>query len=250
MAATALTFQSLILQISPWWLRSGLGGKLLSAIGVTVDGMSDAALAGIRIRFPDTTQPDALALLGRDRKILRGSAETDAVYATRLQPWLDDHRTRGNPYAMLSQIHAYFASAPFLIELIYQSGRRYSMATDGTVTRDDVNFGDNNVAKWARWTLIYHWPVAINTFGKWGAHGTTTWGSQGNLWGVDPADLNATQSRDLTLVPTAWNAAHAQGVIVLLGPGARVWGYPTREWNTGNGKWGAGGRVVRLPIGI
>jgi hypothetical protein len=248
--ADLIKFTDTLTRIMPWWLQRGLAGKIVFAIGKQFDAIADAAVQAVKRRFPSALWPDSLPLIGHDRKIRRGSAEADGVYASRLQRALDDHRTRGNPYAMLAQLHAYFATAPFLIELIYQSGRRYSMATDGTVTRDDIDYGDRNIAKWARWTLIYHWPTTINSFGKWGASGKK-WGTgPTNLWGIDPSSLTGAQVRDLVLIPTDWNAAHCQGTIILLSPGRRVWGYPPRKWNTGNGKWGAGGKVVRLPVGI
>lgn len=244
------TFRDTIVRIVPWWLRNGTAGSLLATIGAQLDALGDAAADAVKRRFPDARWPDSLALIGRDRKIRRGSAEQDEIYASRLRRWLDDHRTRGNPYAMLAQLHAYYAAAPFRIDLLYESGRRYQMALDGTVTRDDIGgVGDTNVVKWARWTLIYFWPTAINTAGKWGSSGKK-WGQNNNIWGVDPASLNATQVADLRLVPTQWNAAHCQGMIVLLSPGRRIWGYPNRVWGSSSDKWGSGGKVVRIPIGI
>lgn len=244
-----VTFRDTLLQILPWWLRAGLGGKIAYAIAAQLDGLADATVEAAKSRFPNEARPDALALLGQDRKIRRGSVEPDAVYAPRLRRWLDDHRTRGNPYSLLAQLHAYYAKAPFPIELIYPAGRRYSLAVDGTVTRDDIDFGSVDVERWARWTLIYHWPTAINPLGLWGASGAK-WGGNQNLWSVDHASLTQAEVRDMVLVPTEWNAAHCRGTIVLLSPGRRVWGYPPRKWNTGNGTWGAGGRVIRIPIGI
>jgi len=245
-----VTFRDTLLQILPWWLRRGLGGKLANAIAAQFDGIADATTQAIKLRFPDEARPDALALLGSDRKIRRGSIEPDAVYAPRLRRWLDDHRTRGNPYSLLAQLHAYYAQARFPIELIYPTGRRYSLALDGTVTRDDPQYWDNpEPTKWARWTLIYHWPTAINPLGLWGESGAK-WAGNNNLWGIAGSSLTPAQVRDLVLVPTEWNAAHCRGLIVLLSPGRRVWGYPPRKWNNTNGKWGAGGKVVRIPIGI
>lgn len=244
------TFRDTLLRILPWWLRSGLGGKIAYSLGIQLDALGDATTEAVKVRFPGEGHPDALALLGSERKIRRGSVEPDVVYAPRLRRWLDDHATRGNPYSLLAQLHAYFAAAPFPIELVYPTGRRYSLATDGTVTRDDLQYWDNpNPANWARWTLIYHWPTAINPLGLWGASGAK-WGANQNLWGISPGSLTPAQVRDLVLIPTEWNAAHCRGVIVMLSPGRRIWGYPPRKWNNTNGKWGAGGKVVRIPIGI
>jgi hypothetical protein len=247
--ADLIKYRDSLRRVLPWWLQNGIAGKIVFALGAQFDGFGDAIVEAVKRRFPDAQWADSLPLIGRDRKIRRGSAEPDQIYAARLRRWLDDHRTRGNPYAMLAQLHAYYAQAPFLIELIYKSGRRYSMALDGSVTRDTTTFGDGSNAQWARWWLIYHWPTTINIAGKWGSSGAK-WGKNNNIWGVDPASLSRTQVEDLRLVPTEWNAAHCQGMIILLGPDKRIWGYPLRKWGSSSDKWAGGGRTVRIPIGI
>jgi hypothetical protein len=214
---------------------------LLFAIGVHVDAFADALVAGVKQRFPGMYSPDALALLGRERRIRRGRNETDVVYASRLLRWLGDHRWRGGPYALLAQLHAYFAPDNFPIDLLYYPtallgpgvARRYSMGADGVVERDSVPWiPDDDSAHWARWWLIYHWPDAITGDGTWADAG---------LWetlGVWDSSLTPEEVETLRLVPAEWNAAHAFGYLVLLPEGVELWDYPLGTWDEPGGIWG------------
>jgi hypothetical protein len=207
------TFRDAMREISTPWLRGIVGGGVLYAIGYQFDMLTDALLAGVKARFPGLYTYESLALLGRERRIRRGRTESDEVYASRMLPWLDHHRIRGGPYAMLAQIHAHYAPANFLVELRYTSSRRYSMALDGTVTRSEVAWTPpGNPAQWARWWLYYEWPTPIDDDGIWSDPGT--W-DDGGVW---DSNLSPTEVRDARLVPREWNAAHAIGRVVLVSP--------------------------------
>ena len=233
-----LTFRDAIRQKSPPWLQRGRAEKILYAMAIHLDGLTDALVAAIKMRFPGLYSPESLPYLGRDRRISRGRAETDGVYAGRLRRWLDDHPVRGGPYALLAQLHAHFAPNNFEIHLVYRSGRRFVMTADGVVTRDDLF--TLNVPDWARWTLYY-----FTTFGAtrptWGEPGRT-WG-HGRVWG---STLTPQEVTDLRLVPREWNAAHCVGEIVLLGDSGQFWGYPPNPWGAPGVKWG--GKKLRLKV--
>jgi hypothetical protein len=241
-----LKFRDALRDKSPRWLQRGNAGRLLYALGVHIDAFADALLAGIRQRFPGAYSYDSLPELGRERRIRRGRIETDPVYATRLARWLDDHRRRGGPYALLSQLHAHFAPANFPIDLLYYpsallggEAQRYRLATDGTITRDTVAWlPDDDAEHWARWWLVFSWPDAIAGDGFWDGPGE---------WDPDPeevqplgvwdSDLSLQDVIDLRVVPREWNAAHALGYLVLLAPGTELWDYPEGIWDEG-GLWG------------
>jgi len=205
------TFRDAIREISPVWLRGRIGGGILCAIAAELDALSDACVAGVKLRFPRVYGTESLPLIGRERRILRGRLDTDTTYSVRLSHWLDDHRRRGGPYALLGQLHAHFAPANFPIQLVYRSGRRFTMDVAGAITMDvDSAFApDANPARWARWWLYYTWPNPVGKR-KWGDGGK--WG-EGGVWG---SDLTPVEVRDLRAVPREWNAAHAIGWIVLL----------------------------------
>jgi hypothetical protein len=211
---TALrTFRDAIRELSPPWLRGPVLGKTMYALGALFDEMQANLVAGVKLRFPGLYTYESLPLLGRERRIRRGRLETEAVYASRMLPWLDHHRLRGGPYALLEQLHAHFAPANFAIVLRYTSSRRFSMDVAGTVTRDDSAWSPpHGTTRWARWWLFYDWPEPLDTDGLWGDPGTWT---DGGVWG---SNLSPTEVRDLRMVPREWNAQHAVGFLVLDSP--------------------------------
>lgn len=226
---TILTYRDLIRRKSPTWLQRGLAERIMYACGVLVDLGADAVVASVKIRFPGLYSDESLPLIGRERRIRRGRHETNQTYAARLTRWFIDHRRRGGPYALLSQVFAHYAPNNFSIELIYRTGRRYRMSATGEVVRDDTDFAssgataepDNEPLRWARWWLVFHWPGAIADPGVWDEPGVA-WDDPTTLWDyvITPDEVE-----DLRLTPREWNAAHALGHVVLvsgLSPGLRL----------------------------
>lgn len=211
---TTRTYRDRIRRAVPPWLQHGWAEKFLYAFGVQVDAFADALVAGVKMRFPNLYSAESLPLIGRERRIARGLVEDSAAYATRLRRWLDDHRLRGGPYAMLAQLYAYFYPNNFSVELIYRSGRRFSMDTSGNVTRDDVSgwHPDDVPAQWARWWLL----MFTDTY---------------------PMPLTAEARQDIALIPTEWNAAHCTGTIIVIGTGGELWDYPHGHTWDETGTW-------------
>ncbi len=235
-----ITFRDTVRSASPPWLKNGRAEKILYAVAIQLDALGEALVAGVKIRFPNLYSAESLPLIGRERRIRRGRLESDATYATRLLRWLDDHRHRGGPYALLAQLHAHYAPASFAITLIYYSGRRFTMAVDGSVVRDEVVWHpDGNAAKWARWWLFYDWPDSITLDDDWGSG---TWGD-GGVWG---SSLTVDDVTDLRLVPREWNAAHPFGRIVLLN-NAETWDFPPELWDDG-GLWDSANSAIELDV--
>lgn len=221
------TFRDTFLGVVPPWLRRKNGANLIFALGLQMDVMVDALVSGVQLRFPGKFSPESLPFLSRDRYVSRGRYEASATFADRLISWLDDHLTRGGPYAMLRQLQAHFAPNNFKIELIYALGTRYTMAADGGVTIDQVTWtppGKPADTHPDRWWLFYHAPQFVQTQ-DWDDVGPT-W-DDGRLWdcGLSPDDV-----ADLRLVPTSWNTASAYGHIVILNDG--------EAWDTHSpGQW-------------
>lgn len=221
---TTLTFRDRIRQLSPPWLQRGWAEKLLYAYAVQLDAFADALNAGVKLRFPGLYSMESLGLIGRERRISRGLLETDATYAARLPRWLDDHRRRGGPYAMLAQLHAYYSPSTFHTELIYRSGRRFTMQPDGSVTRDDVVWNpDGNPAQWARWWLFLYTDDYL-------------------------PPLTAQQIADIRLIPTEWNAAHCFGTVVVFPTGAELWDFPNGHTWDESGVWDTADTVSTIAV--
>lgn len=208
--APFITFRDTLRAISPRWLRRGFAEKYLYAlVGLPADALADWAALGVRRRFPNLDSDDTLNRIGKDRVIRRGRSEDAPTYASRLQRWLDDHRHRGGPYALLAQLHAHYAAAPFVITLEYPSGLKFTMATDGAITWDFSGTWPPGTTGWAQWLLTYAWPNTLPPENTWG--GGTLWGD-GSVWG---SGLSPGEVEDLLLIPAEWNAAHTKGLLWL-----------------------------------
>lgn len=204
------TFRDRVKRIVPPWLRRFWGSRVLYSLVIFFDLLVDAATTAVHLRFPGYHSDETLAYSGRGRKIPRGPNEDAATYAARLVNWLDSHGTRGGPYSMLDMLHQYWGGA-FPMFIVYPSGRRYSLAIDGTITRDAVDWPITETDKTGRWWLFMHWPDdSVLDDGTWDDPGA--W-SDGGVW--DSA-LTVEEIEEIRAVPEAWNTAHASGEIVLL----------------------------------
>jgi hypothetical protein len=227
--AELLHFRDAVRSVAPWWLArvESTTGKMLWAFGLMLDGLVEAQVAAIKVRFPGLYSFESLPLLGRERRIRRGPNESDEVYATRLPRWLDDHRLRGGPYALLEQVRAYWAPDAFKVDLVYRSGRRFQMDPGTTIVRDDIEWDyDEKPEKWARWSLFYFWSdELVSDDGTWDDPGT--W-DDGGVW---DSNLTVEQAEDIRAVPSEWNNAHCFGEVVLLSGDRELWDYPAGTWD-------------------
>lgn len=210
-----VTARDAIFRDAPRWLRAFIGQRLNYAGALVQDAITEAATLGARARFPlggALSVAGALEALGRERRIPRAPWMTDEQYAAKLPGWLDAHRTRGNPYAMLEQLRTRYADAPFPIELVYLgSGKRYTLPMDGSpITTDTVTLPATS--KWCRWMLVYQLPDLIPRDGAWDSPGV--W-DDGGVW-----DLEWSEDvlEDWLRIPADWNAAHSTGFLALLDP--------------------------------
>lgn len=210
------TYRDDLRKVSPTWLQRGLAEAILYSMGVHVDALADALVAGMVQRFPGAYSFESLALLGRERRIERGIHETDAAFAQRLTLWLLAHQKRGGPYALLGQLYYHYSPDLFPIDLVYANGRSFHLdptqPLEQSVTRSNTAFApDGDTAKWARWWLIYY---------------TDRWAS------TPPTEA---EIADLRLVPRAWNAAHPNGTIIIMSSGTELFDAldDTETWDAG-----------------
>lgn len=224
--ANERTFRDALREISPRWLISGLGEKILYSFGLLFDYLAEWVAEAVRRRLPQDGSNDALGRIGVDRRMPRGRDETPDNYAARLVGWLDAHRTRGGPYALLAQVAAHYRTAPFDMRLLYALGRVFTMAAPYTapITRTDITTPVTDLVHWSRWWLIYTWPDALNPDGIWSDPGVY---DDGGVW---DSDLSAADVADLRLIPFGWNAAHAIGALALVPPGSAFLGMSISAW--------------------
>jgi hypothetical protein len=243
----ALNFRDLAKKISPAWLRTGIAEKLMYTIGLYFDALVELTDAAVRIRFPGDYGYESLPYLSRERGIRQGIGESNASFALRLNEWFETHKDRGGPYPMLEQIWHHYKDSPdgaFPVHLVYTSGARFDMGTDGVITRDADSFSTGlGPDDWAHWWLVYERPTPIADEGTWGDPGTWT---DGGVWG---SALSPEEVTDLRLIPTEWNNAYCLGHLVVLSPGQALWGVPEELWGSG-GTWGEGTDSALVTVDI
>jgi hypothetical protein len=178
---------------------------MLRSIAAVADALEDRAVAGVRLRFPYEDE-DALAIQGREKRIVRGPNEEPTVYASRVQAWRQAHQKRGSVYALLEQMRAYFADSPRAVDVLYHSGTLYKLYENVglPIDRAIISFFPEGT-QWAQaWCFLYE--------------------------DADPGVITAAQDAELSAIPRLWNAAHMLPLhVVLVWPGARLWGFPDWE---------------------
>jgi hypothetical protein len=184
-------FRHVFYSLVPSWLKSGDGERLLYSLGLMMDAMAERFRLSYEADLPEYAPEDALAYMGRDRRIRRGINEPADAYAARLIRFLDDHRTQGNPFALMDQLYAYLQTPGVVLRTVDARGNWFSRAADGTRTfvLDSGNWEWDTVAasSWSRfWVIIYSdtgpWTIAA-TWGAAALWGTGKWGA-GATWGT------------------------------------------------------------------
>lgn len=180
----ANTFRTLWAKMGPKWLvDDGADGELIGySLGVMKDAFADRIRQGLIARLPERAPSDALPLMGRDRRVVRGRNESTASYAQRLLRWLDDRKTQGNAFAMMDRLAEYLGPLP-RIRIVDARGNWYTRDTDGTraYLLDQANWNWDGIDpdRWARfWVIIY-------PNGLWTS--TEAWGDAGTEWGASPS---------------------------------------------------------------
>lgn len=248
-------------QVFPPWLRRIVGTQLLAGIGAILDEQVDRLADGVKLRFPGVGDASALPYLGRDRRIRRGITEGDASYASRLRQWLDAHRIRGGPYALLEQLRAFWLSDfNVRIDVVYRNyNRRFWIGTDGVITGDFITGWGGDDGPWAR---TFH--VFFHLGDQSDANNALVTGTGAELVTddgdtivapiVNAESISAVDAEMFKLVPREWSAAHIQYVTIVLlyeagGVEARCWNYPQpvptwADWGASGATWGGPSPVV------
>lgn len=253
-----ILFKTGLLRVLPPWLQRAIGKKLVDSISEQIDDLDNRLVDGVKLRLPaDAPDPTALGMIGRERRIRRGPAESPITYARRLRRWLDDHKGRGGPYALLYQLDGFWQdSLNVRMDVVYQSGTRrwISAATtveESVITRDSVVWGGDGTGKWARFWVFFHLTGGLENV-LITEDGDTLITEDGDvivaelLTGGSVTDEDAEMFR---IIPREWSAAHIDQIVVALLYGlARLWNYPqpVPTWAA----WGASGATWGGPVPV
>lgn len=185
-----ITFRSIRKFIAPRWLTEGEGEPVGYSLDLVKDAFAERARLGLLIRFPEqdaagTPAPDdALAAMGRDRRVARGINETVERYVERLLNWIDDRKAAGNAFSLMKQLSAILGPGPSF-RTVDARGNWYSHDVSGveSYTLNTGNWNWESGASSDRWARFW---VIIYPNGLWSAEsvwGASTWGD-GGAWGT------------------------------------------------------------------
>lgn len=176
-------FRTIFYKLLPWWATTGEYEKVIYSLHTLIDINTQRLQDGIRSRFPSYAGKSALKLIGDSRAITRGRDESDASYARRLKAWRypRGHRVRGNTFALLEQIAAYFGGADGGIYCwaIDRKGNKRVRSAEGAISYSYGNAWDWDGApmypRWARFWLVLE-PNPELDVQPWPTFAEGTWG--------------------------------------------------------------------------
>ena len=172
-------------------------GSLMYLCGLALDVLIDKMQQGILARMPGYGTPTALPIIGQDRGIVQGFAESSAAYSLRLAAWLDSWQRAGSPRAVLQQVLGY-VGVTVRARTVDDSGNwntyapndnpalygpaAISLSPLGANNWNWDNEGDPHPVgsnAWWRWWLVLY---STSTSGASWAGTEGTWGD-GDVWG-------------------------------------------------------------------
>ncbi len=232
--------------IAPTWLTEEEGELVGYSIDLLKDGALQRLYLGLLSRFPqngpngETAPPDALAALGRDRRVVRGIFETPAEYALRLVNWLVDRRKAGSAFALLQKLSEYTGPG-FAFRTYDARGNCFSRDVDGVETTElgTTWDWDGEPERWARfWVVVYPTALWSTTARQYANVATPDWNPNAGQWGVN---MDREHIRTLQSIVADWKPEHAECVhiIIAFDPASFDPAAPEPD-----GTWGSWGKIV------
>ena len=206
----------------PAFLRSGEGEAVSFSITTMAAAYVERARLGWLARYPDHAPVDALPLMCRDRKVIRGFDETPVTLRARLIAAPTRHRKRGSPWALLREIRAYLG-VDLLCRTVDNSGNWFTIDEDGNETASlaQANWDwDDGPTLWSRFWVILYPPATLWTAGPdWGDAELWdgAWGTPGYTWG---STATPEQVRSIRQIVRDWKPAgtRCRHVIIAFDP--------------------------------
>jgi hypothetical protein len=222
------SFRQIRQHLAPRWLTEGDGGL----IGYSLDLVKDAFVERVRLghlaRFPQqdpegTPAPDdAIAAMGRDRRVVRGINETVESYALRLLAWLDDRRTAGNAFALMQKL-AEYTGPGCVFKTVDAQGNWYVRAADGTrsyyLKKENWEWDDHPIdipsgkRRWSRFWVIIHPPGSLWVEGPNYDDAGVEYGNQPGTWG---STATVEQVRTIRAIVSDWKPAGTRCVNIIV----------------------------------
>lgn len=214
-------------KLAPPWLRGPNSKIFLEETEGEKDIQQDRARQSVLANFPDQGPADAVPLVGADRQLPQGTAETLANYRIRLRTTWDDITSwpgAGSHGSLLFALsRAGFPTGLAAGAVIIQRTKRYSYLNAGVVT-----FGTHT-----GWTFD--------------GSPTSMWNQFGIVFGADVSGLTDGQplADQLNALVKVWKPAKARYMGAWVVVSGSIWGWPLGvTWGAGGRLWGGVSRFI------
>lgn len=196
----ATSFRLLRKFLGPSWLVRDEESEL---VGYSLDIVKDAFVRRLELghyaRLPQqdptgetVAPPDALAAMGRDRRVVRGIGESSQSYAVRLRRWLDDRKQCGSPFALMKKLAEFCGPLPSF-RTVDARGNWFSRDANGVESYllnqgnwnwDNRPLNELGKPRWSRfWVIVYPNGLWMPYPNNWGDTSGQSWGESSNTWG-------------------------------------------------------------------
>ena len=117
-----MSLRDLAYTLSPSWLRGPNGSRLLYAMAIQFDALTDWAAYAVRAGHPSLSPNDADPDLAQCRQIAQGPTEPRASWLARLTQWLDRWAHAGSPWGVLMAVRAWVSPDVPEVAIISNNG--------------------------------------------------------------------------------------------------------------------------------
>lgn len=223
-----LTLRQTLRRYLPQWLLDRIGKtaaySFLYGPALVLDAIMAFAIEGFAARLPGVGTPTALPLIGRDRQIRRGFAESEASYAVRLREWRSPgHKIRGSPLSVMQQLRGYLTPHNPMIRVVNRAGAWHTLDAAGEYSYvapqspRNWDWDAQTIAEaWSEFWVIIYPPLGLWTRGPtwgdptlWGG----AWGTPGYTWG---STATPDQVADVRAIVRDWQAQGSRCVNVII----------------------------------
>lgn len=140
-------------RVIPGWAKKSYAAhwlKLFATLALGIDAIIEGLYQGREASLPGQVSGpgvvglggfdsvDALALIGRDRRITRGFTESPADYARRLRAWRRSWMRAGTGFGILDQLRGVLGPNPPTVRLVERSGTWFTIEAGGDLVYNTV----------------------------------------------------------------------------------------------------------------